>query len=296
MIDSNIRGGWSIPEAQKAIRQAFLLRASEDGNLLPLRFVDIQRTISEEVKPINVTTFNRARRGLVDSGELTVEPKSKERWYTWTPKTDRHLIVSIALESDLVRIKHSSVVGTTARLDEAWSCYGVPISLKGRIHPKLRRECGKFQEGIDAIIEEEQDAFIDAVFKKAKKRLSTSEAGQAKKALEEVLAEASDRSEETVEDEFRAAFLEKIAPGTTELDLRKIMPPSLSDEKKRTRFLMKAYDLSEDEAKTAIDRANKTYIALEKLLASLHGRDRRWFVERFVALQLLGMNLVAVVR
>jgi hypothetical protein len=296
MIDSNKARSWSVPDAERAIRQAFMLKADDEGNLSSLRFKDIRDTITVNVGPINETTFNRARNALVERGELSIDPRGKERWYSWNVKADRNLIVAIVKESDLARIRQGSEVGTTGRPDEGWSFYGVPLSLRNRLHSRLRREVEKFQETIDAVVEEECEAFVETAARKAKGRLSASDIKKGKDALAEVLAEASDRSEEALGGEFRTAFLEKIAPGTGALALRKIMPESWSDERIRGKFLSKAYDITEEEAIAAISKAKQTFDALDKLLTCLHGKDRRWFVERFVALQHLGVHLVAVVR
>ena len=296
MFDSNRVRAWTVSTTENAVRSAFFLQADEDGNLPLLRYTDIIRTISKEIAPMNDSTLSRALKSMYEKGELRSERKGRENWYLLRVEMGRDLLVEISLESDLARIRRSSLVGTTARLDEGWSCYGVPITLRNRIHSKLRQETSDFQDGIDTIIEEEFKVFMDSALRKARGRLSKGDAKKARNALREVLDEASDRSRETITGELNAMFLERIAPGTTELALKSVTPQSFSDERARIKYLSKVYDLSEEEAAEALDASRRTFEAISRLIACLHGRDRRWFIERFVALQYLGAHLIAVVR
>jgi len=298
MSGSNSTQKWSLDEARSAIKTAFILRIFSEDSVPKMRYTDIERDIASwgQTRTLHPKMLSKAIVDLRNKGDLKLEVKGKEKWYSYNLKEDRTELISLHANVDATIVNNSSRVGGIADFDEGWSYYGIPDVIKSRFRPKLRRASRSFIERINNIFEEEFDVFVKATIATAKGRVDARDVRTAEKCLWRLYDIVSSSGWNDNLQLLAYRKLEQVAPGSVSLITTKVAKELPSREDGRITYIADSLGVPREKVTQAIDFIQETHRGIQKLLDALPNADKEKITTRLSAMITARYSLVGVIR
>lgn len=214
---------WTMPEAENAVKAAFLKKAIADADeVSSFRYSDIRSAINES-RAISDRTLSKALRRLQDRDELL---KRRDGRYVLNVEWDREDQMEIACAADTLSIEAGAAIGMIGDPRKGWTYYGVRLGKPRQLRPQLRRAAIEFQHRIDEILRNEASRVVDMTLKKAQKRgLSASRMAEMRRILMGIFDYWESQRIDQLDSFAWVLVMEKLAPGVFPEVIQKLLTP-----------------------------------------------------------------------